>query len=270
MSGAPDFSENIERFTGFADLYDRHRASPPDALAGFVAQFIGPARPALVVDLGSGTGLSTRYWADKAGQVIGVEPAGDMRRQAESVTTAKNVSYRAGFSSETGLPPQSANVVVCMQSLHWMDPAATLAEAARILVPGGAFVACDHDWPPNSGSWEADAAFDRCFRQARKLEDEHRLAAKLVHWDKDTHLQRMQESGRFRFMKDGLLHHRDMGNAERLVGLMLSQGFVRALLKSGITEEEIGIPEFRAVAQRTLGETMRPFYWGTEVRIGVV
>ena len=270
MSSASDFTENIQRFTGFADLYDRYRPSPPDALAEFVAQFIGPTRPALVVDLGSGTGLSTRYWADKADRVVGVEPAGDMQRQAEVATTEKNVSYREGFSHSTNLPAHSANVVVCMQALHWMDPFATFAEAARILVPGGAFVACDYDWPPNSGSWEADAAFDRCFRQARKLEDEHRVAEKVVHWDKDSHFQRMQQCGHFRFLKDTFLHHRDMGNAERLVGLMMSQGFVRALLKAGITEEQIGIPEFRDVVQRALGEKMRPFYWGAEVRVGVV
>ena len=99
MSDSTSFSGNIGRFTGFADQYDRHRAGPPPALADLVRQYAGATRPGLVVDLGSGTGLSTRYWADKATRVIGIEPTPDMRGQAEKVTAAPNVSYRAGFST---------------------------------------------------------------------------------------------------------------------------------------------------------------------------
>ncbi len=127
MSDSESFSGNIGRFTGFADQYDRHRAGPPPALADLVRQYAGSAMPGLVVDLGSGTGLSTRYWADKAARVIGIEPTPDMRHQAEKVTTAANVSYRAGFSHETGLEAGCADLVVCMQALHWMEPAGPAA-----------------------------------------------------------------------------------------------------------------------------------------------
>ncbi len=58
-----DFAANIERFTGFAAQYDEHRPSPPDALSGLLCQQAQSVRPALVVDLGCGTGLSTRYWS---------------------------------------------------------------------------------------------------------------------------------------------------------------------------------------------------------------
>jgi len=54
-ANADDFSDNIARFTGFADLYDRHRAEPPAILAEIAAQFSGIGRPALAIDLGSGT-----------------------------------------------------------------------------------------------------------------------------------------------------------------------------------------------------------------------
>src|SRR5689334_12572659 len=97
------FARNIDRFTGFADLYDRHRATPPAALASLITQLSGIDRPRLVVDLGSGTGLSTRYWADKAERVVGIEPTPDMRRQAKAATKASNIAYREGFSHHTGL-----------------------------------------------------------------------------------------------------------------------------------------------------------------------
>ena len=264
-----NFSANVDRFTGFADLYDRYRPSPPDALAGLMTQFTGLARPSLVIDLGSGTGLSTRYWADKADRAIGVEPAPDMRRQAEANTAAPNLSYCEGFSHATGLPAQCAQVVVCMQSLHWMDPDGTFAEATRLLLPGGAFVVCDYDWPPMCGSWEADAAFAACITTARRLEQERNVAANLRQWSKAEHFTRMQASGCFRHLKDTAIHHQDTGNADRLVSLFLSQGYVMALRKSGISDDELGLNALRAIAQRTLGDRASPFLWCARVRLAL-
>src|SRR5512140_2979183 len=102
MSESTDFNGNTDRFSGFANLYDRYRPAPPAILGEILIQLAGGTRPQCVVDLGSGTGLSTRYWADKAEYVIGVEPTADMRREAEAQTRGRNVSYREGFSHETG------------------------------------------------------------------------------------------------------------------------------------------------------------------------
>lgn len=270
MADAGKFAENLRRFSGFAGDYDRHRPSPPAMLADLVAKFSGMPRPALVVDLGSGTGLSTRYWADRAERVIGVEPTPDMRAHAGAVMTATGVSYRDGFSHQTGLPAGCAQVVCCVQALHWMDPAGTFAEAAHILAPGGVFVACDYDWPPASGAWEADAAFATCIRLGRRLEEERGLASRLQYWPKESHLARMQASGSFRHVRDLAIHHVDMGNATRLVGLLLSQGYIVSLQRAGVSEGELGITALREVAQQTLGEGMRPFLWTARVRVGVV
>ncbi len=261
---------NRARFTGFADHYDRYRPSPPAGLAELIAQYTGTTRPTLVVDLGSGTGLSTRYWADRAVQVVGVEPTPDMRRQAEAATTAANISYRAGFAGVTGLPTRCAQVVICVSSLNWMDPAVIFGEAARLLVPGGVFVACDYDWPPQSGSEEADAAFSDCIHTARRLEEDRQVSAGLRHWDKAGHFKRMQASGVFREVHDVGIPHRDTGNSERLVSLLLSLSFVMALRRAGVSDEELGLPALRSVAERTLGSSPRSFLWQAHVRIGLV
>ena len=42
-----------------------------------------------MVDLGSGTGLSTTIWAPLADRVVGIEPSADMRRQAAARTAAR-------------------------------------------------------------------------------------------------------------------------------------------------------------------------------------
>jgi len=51
---------------GFADHYDEFRPSPPAVLLDALTRYAGPSAPRLVVDLGSGTGLSTRAWAARA------------------------------------------------------------------------------------------------------------------------------------------------------------------------------------------------------------
>ena len=266
----PDFTGNLERFTGFADGYDQHRPQPPAKLAAVLTQLAQTPRPALVVDLGSGTGLSTRYWADQAEKVIGVEPTRDMRQQAEAQTAAPNVSYREGFSHQTGLPAQSAQIVTCSQALHWMEPQGTFEEAARILQPGGVFAAFDYDWPPTTGSWEADLAFETCINRVHVLEKRHPPDHPVQRWTKDEHLERMQASGCFRYTKEIALHHTDSGHAARFIGLLMSQGSVMTLLKRGLSEEVIGLDTFRFTVQRTLGDAPRPWFWSSRVRLGIV
>ncbi|MEO6874961.1 MAG: class I SAM-dependent methyltransferase, partial [Opitutaceae bacterium] len=92
----------------------------------------------------------------------------------------------------------------------------------------------------------------------------------LQHWAKSGHLARMQASPVFRYVRDLVVHHTDLGNAERLVGLFLSQGYVMALLKAGITEEQLGITALRRIAGQTLGETPRRWIWCAHVRLGIV
>jgi SAM-dependent methyltransferase len=264
-----DLSANLCRFTGFADTYDAHRPHPPAALADVLSAYAGVARPALVVDLGSGTGTSTRYWANRAERAVGVEPSDDMRRQAEAATAAPNVTFVAGFSHQTGLPDQCADLVTCSQSLHWMLPGPTFAEATRILRPGGVFAACDYDWPPIMPSWEAEAAYRRFLRGIRDLEARHAIRDGLVVANKGSHLERMAASGHFRHTREFMLHHVDEGSAARLVGLALSLGAVQSLLKAGLTPAEAGIDRLREEVAPLIRAPER-WYWTSRVRVGVV
>ncbi|HEY3340410.1 MAG TPA: class I SAM-dependent methyltransferase, partial [Anaerolineae bacterium] len=88
--------------------------------------------------------------------------------------------------------------------------------------------------------------------------------------DKAQHLSRMRASGCFRYTKEIVLHQQDQGNAEHLVGLLLSQGSVMTLLKAGYSEDQLGIRTFREIAQRVLGDTMQTWYWSSRVRLGIV
>lgn len=271
-----DFTATIERFTGFATVYDRHRPAPPEELAAVLGLLLGAGpgsagarRPVLVVDLGCGTGLSARYWARHAARVIGVDPSRDMLDRAEAATAEPNVTYRTGFGHATGLPDACADIVTCSQSFHWMEPASTLAEVARLLRRGGVFAAIDYDLMPLMPGWEAGLAFKAFLDRVDAVEAERHLSNAVPKWGKDEHLARIRESGRFCYVREIVLHHTEPGNAERLVGLALSLGAVATLLKAGAGEEEIGLTRLRADAQRLLGGDPQPWYWSVRVRAGV-
>jgi ubiquinone/menaquinone biosynthesis C-methylase UbiE len=265
-----DFSANVERFSGFADLYDRYRPEPPEVLGDLLCRLAQACPPERVVDLGCGTGLSTRYWATRARRVMGVDPSADMRRLAVQQTRAANIEYVEGFSHATGLPAGCADIVTCSQALHWMEPQATFTEAARILRPGGVFAAYDYDWPPATGFWQADQAYSECWERLQAAEHEANLGANVKRWTKEGHLGRMQASGCFRYTRELVLHHHEMGSAERLVGLLLSQGGVMTLLKAGRGEGSLGIAAFRETVHSLLGQGEHPWVWSSRVRVGIV
>lgn len=249
---------------GFAAGYDSHRPSPPPVLLDVLCLEAQVERPRLVVDLGSGTGLSTRAWAERADEVVGVEASPEMREQAEAATSAGNVRFVHAYAQETGLPDDVADIVTCSQSFHWMEAGPTLAEAARILRPAGVFAAYDYDWPPVV-HWEVEAAFEEMvqglgLRRALRGQPRH---------TKDMHLDRIRDSGLFRYTREVMLHSHERGSAERIVGMALSLGPMTVMLKDGVSEEEIGLAALREAAARALGEREVEMFLGYRVRLGV-
>lgn len=114
---------------GFSATYDRYRPRTPRELVDALTRY-ARRPPDLVVDLGTGTGLSARAWTEAAEQVIGVEPNPAMLAEAERATTEPNVSFRLAFAHATGLDNGTADIVTCSQSLHWMEPEPTFMEVA--------------------------------------------------------------------------------------------------------------------------------------------
>lgn len=269
-----DTAPVVERFSGFADCYDEARPTPPESLVTMLLSYIELPHylPKLVVDLGCGTGLSTRIWAARAYDVVGIEPSDDMRRRAEEATNGAwgygNVRYQAGTSYATGLPDASADVVTCSQSFHWMEPQATLAETARILRPGGIFAAYDCDWPPVMG-WQAELAYCEFQEHARELEQQHGILDEVPRWPKEGHLESIRKSGHFRYHREIVFYNTESGTEERLLELARSQGGVASLLKRGFTEEQVGLERLRKAIAGAFSEMGATWYFCYRLRMGI-
>lgn len=295
---------NADRFSGFADVYDANRPQPPDALGPLLRRYAGAGAPA-VVDLGSGSGLSTRWAATWAAHVTGVEPSDDMRAQAERRGGA-GITYRAGTAETTGLPDAYADVVTAVQAMHWMEPVATLAEVDRLLRPGGVFATIDADWPPVAGVPAAEAAWGALHRTMRVLEarrardvSDHELRAPIADdgpalvdedlrdphrnrlipggvrsWSKREHLANIERSGHFTFTRELAFAQSVVVDdaAERFVALMRSQGSYQGLRRAGLTDADMGADAFESSVRAAFSASAEPvtelaFSW--RVRLGV-
>lgn len=262
-------SDSSEVWTGKASSYDRVRPTPPPVLLDLLTQLIQMPHPALVVDVGSGTGLSTEIWGEHAERVIGIEPNADMRKEAvrkvEGHPYAAHIEYREGFAHQTGLPAGCADIVTAAQSFHWMEPTATLAEITRILRPGGLFAAYDYDSPP-AIHWELDRLAQEGISRLMELIRERGLAQSLKIWPKNKSLDPLRESAHFRFTREVLLHHVEQGDATRFLEMMQSSAFSRQFQ---FTEQEIGFDRLRQAALQHIGTEPIPWYFSYRVRIGI-
>jgi ubiquinone/menaquinone biosynthesis C-methylase UbiE len=265
-------ADSSEIWTGEASAYDRARPTPPPALLDVLTQLSHTPHPDLVVDLGSGTGLSTAIWGERAGQVIGIEPNADMRAQAlrklQHHPYAARITYREGVADQTGLPDGCADIVTCAQSLHWMEPTPTLAEIARILRPGGLFAAYDYDWPP-ALDWEVERVYQQVDERFDELFQERGLAQSLQRWSKEMHLARMRDSGHFRYTREVFLHHIEHGDATRFMEMVLTNAFGHQFKLKTITEQEVGFERLTHAVSQHIGSEPIPWYFSYRVRIGV-
>jgi len=92
------------------------------------------------VDLGCGTGISTRLFATTGHPVIGIDPNADMLATARAEGAQE---YRIGTSEHTGLPDACADLIIAAQAFHWFHLDRTFAELERI---GTARSACVAFW----------------------------------------------------------------------------------------------------------------------------
>jgi SAM-dependent methyltransferase len=134
-----------------ADILERRAADPQqramreDYLAG-----VGFGAGARVVEVGCGTGAVARALAARAdvGEVVGVDPSPVfLERARELAGGLPGLSFVEGDARKLPFDADWADVVVCHTVLcHVPGPEAALAEACRILRPGGRLAVFDGDY----------------------------------------------------------------------------------------------------------------------------
>jgi SAM-dependent methyltransferase len=119
--------------------YARHRPGFPPAFFDHVAGLgIGIAGQR-VLDLGTGTGTLACGFAERGCAAVGLDPSEAMLAEAAAAAARANLAVRwvRARAEETRLPDGDFDLVCAGQCWHWFDRPRAVAEAKRLLRPGG-------------------------------------------------------------------------------------------------------------------------------------
>ena len=106
----------------------------------------------VVADIGTGTGFMAEAALDAGARVIGVDLSEGMLQQVSARLAGRAFEARQSSDTELPLADNEVDAVVANMFLHHAeDPAATIAQLARALKPGGRLVITDadthtHEW----------------------------------------------------------------------------------------------------------------------------
>jgi ubiquinone/menaquinone biosynthesis C-methylase UbiE/DNA-binding transcriptional ArsR family regulator len=141
-AAADYFAANAARWDELRSLY----VSESDVEAA-ILDAVGPGPFRRLIDLGTGAGRMLSLLGPKAHAALGLDLSQQMLNIARDATSEAGLGHcqlRHGDIFATQLPGASADLVVVHQVLHYLaDPAAAVAEAARLLAPGGRLVIVD-------------------------------------------------------------------------------------------------------------------------------
>lgn len=116
---------------------------------------IVPQATGRVLELGVGMGLNLAFYdPDRVESVTGVDPAPELRALAEAAPRNPRLAVTVAEGAAEALPFEAGafDSVVCTFTLcSVQDPAAALAEARRVLKPGGRLFFCEHGLAPDPG-----------------------------------------------------------------------------------------------------------------------
>jgi ArsR family transcriptional regulator len=136
------FTENAGRWDEIRRLHVDDREVERALAAAFAGRTIGD-----LVDMGTGTGRVLEIMAPHVTRGIGIDLSREMLAVARANLERAGLHHcmvRQGDITQLPLPAEAADAVTIHQVLHYAaDPAAVVAEAARVLKPGGLLVIVD-------------------------------------------------------------------------------------------------------------------------------
>ena len=135
-------------FSGHAEVWDQIRSlhAAETEVERAIDQALGDDHLGRFVDIGTGTGRMIELFGPRASQAIGIDRSSEMLRLARVKLEAAGIAsgLRQGDMYALPLADHSADTIIIHQVLHYAhSPAAAIAEASRVLAPGGTLLVVD-------------------------------------------------------------------------------------------------------------------------------
>jgi ubiquinone/menaquinone biosynthesis C-methylase UbiE len=144
---------------GMTSFYDRHIMPRLIGCAcgskpiTYQRKKVVPRASGKVLELGIGGGMNLAFYnPDMVTSVSGVDPSAELRAYAEAAPRPEGLKVDIQEGSAESLPfdDNSFDCIVCTFTLCTVQsPSAALAEARRVLKPGGRFLFCEHGLAPD-------------------------------------------------------------------------------------------------------------------------
>ncbi|WP_088342933.1 MULTISPECIES: metalloregulator ArsR/SmtB family transcription factor [Rhodomicrobium] len=163
-------------FEAHAAAWDEIRShhAPEAAVEAAMLTAMGQGPFELLIDLGTGTGRILELFAARAARLAGFDVNREMLAHARARLAAggvRNAQLRLGDIFNLPLETGAAEAVVIHQVLHFLEePAKAVAEAARLLKPGGRLLIVDFA-PHDLESMREDYAHRRLGFERELVED---------------------------------------------------------------------------------------------------
>lgn len=210
-----------------AERYARERPYVHPTVVRRIAPLVGAVERAL--DVGCGTGMSTRALAPIARVVVGVDPSLGMLACAES---SAEIRYAVATAEVLPFDADTFDLLTAGLAFHWFDRARFLPEAARVLRPAG-WMTIYNSW--FGGAMRENPAFAEWLRS--------RFLERFPTPPRNREPLSMEELAAhgFELIDEGRYEHDVRMSPERLVGYLTTQtNIIAALEAERTTLAEIG------------------------------
>jgi ubiquinone/menaquinone biosynthesis C-methylase UbiE len=143
----------------FARGYDRFNKIAEDAGLRDKRRALLARAQGRTLEIGAGTGVNVELYPDSVSELVLTEPDGHMRRQLERELTALGRPAEVVDAGGERLPFPDASIDTAVATLVLCtipDPQVALAEATRVLKPGGRLLFLEHvrSDEPKTARWQ--------------------------------------------------------------------------------------------------------------------
>ncbi|XP_077861687.1 putative methyltransferase DDB_G0268948, partial [Saccoglossus kowalevskii] len=160
-------------FTGaaIAAAYQKFRPTYPKGVVERIISYLGDKKPGpynLAVDVGCGSGQSTRILGDYFEQVIGCDVSESQIREAIGNNISPNVEYRNGSDRNIPAADCTVDLVTSAQASHWFNRNKFYKEVDRVLKPRGCFAVYGYGFAQlqsNTNGKQLQSIYDDFFRK---------------------------------------------------------------------------------------------------------
>lgn len=121
----------VDRFGAVAGYAELRPGYPPALFAWLASQSRGHG---LAWDCATGTGQAAQGLAAQFDRVVATDASAG---QIDRAKPHPRIEYRVAPAEDSGLAPESVDLVSVAQALHWLDIGRFFAETGRVLRPSG-------------------------------------------------------------------------------------------------------------------------------------